>query len=353
MPDITAPLQPIHDPAFWTKEQMTATLDWLFVLSPIEIAELDSLVGMLDDKVTDIIDIAASQALFVNLAPRLAKIRSDLLDGRGVAVLRGVPVERYTRRQAAIAFWCLGLHVGVPVSQNALGHLLGHVTDLGDTSFDNPQNRGYQTHDALPFHSDFTDVVGLLCLYPAKSGGESLVTSSVAIHNEMLKRGPHLVEALTAQIYRDRRGEIPEGKSPWYRRPVFSYYEDQLTTCWTRGYIMSARRFEELPPPSETLIAALDLFEELAFDLAFSMDFRRGDVQLLHNHVVVHSRTRYEDWPDPERARHLLRLWLATPGGRPLPECYAELYGDLKPGDRPAGGITIPGTVLKAPLDPE
>ena len=353
MLDTVTPLQLVDDPALWTKEQMAATSDWLYVLSKADIAELDSLVTRLDGEIADILDIRKSRAAFARLAPVLAEIRDQMLNGRGVAVLRGVPVERYTRRQAAIAFWCLGLHIGVPVSQNALGHLLGHVTDLGDTSFDNPQNRGYQTHDALPFHSDFTDIVGLLCLNPAKAGGESLVTSSIAIHNEMLKRDPHLVEVLTEQIYRDRRGEIPASKDPWYRRPVFAYHEGRLTTCWTRGYIMSARRFEELPPPSEALVAALDLFEELAFELAFSMDFRQGDVQLLHNHVVVHSRTRYEDWPEPERARHLLRLWLATPGGRPLPDCYAELYGDLKPGDRPAGGITIPGTVLKAPLDAE
>lgn len=353
MLDSAIPLQPVDDPALWTKEQMAATSDWLYVLSEEDIAELDSLVERLDGEIADILDITEQRAAFARLAPKLAAIRGEVMDGRGFAVLRGIPVERYTRRQAAIAFWCVGLHIGVPVSQNALGHLLGHVTDLGDTSFDNPQNRGYQTHDALPFHSDFTDIVGLLCLHPAKAGGESLVTSSIAIHNEMLRRDPQLVEVLTEQIYRDRRGEIPEGKDPWYRRPVFAYHEGRLTTCWTRGYIMSARRFEELPPPSETLVAALDLFEELAFELAFSMDFRQGDVQLLHNHVVVHSRTRYEDWPEPERARHLLRLWLATPGGRPLPDCYAELYGDLEPVDRPAGGITIPGTILKAPLDAE
>jgi hypothetical protein len=351
MLDIATPLQPVDDPALWTREQMAAAPDWLHVLSAAELAELDKLVAKLDDEIADILDITRPRAAFARLAPVLADIRNRLLNGRGVAVLRGVPVERYTRRQAAIAFWCLGLHIGDPVSQNALGHLLGHVTDLGDTSFDNPQNRGYQTHDALPFHSDFTDVVGLLCLHPARAGGESLVTSSIAIHNEMLRRDPHLVEVLTQQIYRDRRGEIPAGKDPWYQRPVFAYHEGRLTTCWTRGYILSARRFEELPPPSETLIAALDLFEELAFELAFAMDFRQGDIQLLHNHVVVHSRTRYEDWPEPERARHLLRLWLATPGGRPLPDCYAELYGDLRPGDRPAGGITIPGTTPKAPLD--
>lgn len=347
------PLQPVEDPACWTREQMAATDRWIYQLTGDEIAELDAVIADFEASGIDIIDIDRSRVNLPHLAPRLAAVCEDLMAGRGFAVIRGLPVDRYTRRQSAIAFWCLGLQVGNPVSQNGLGHLLGHVTDLGDTSFDNPQNRGYQTHDALPFHSDFCDVVGLLCLHPAKSGGESLVTSAIAIHNEMLKHDPALVAALCEPIYRDRRGEIPAGKDPWYQRPVFSYHADRLTTCWTRGYILSARRFDDLPPLSDTLIAALDLFEELAHSLAFSMDFLPGDVQILHNHVVVHSRTRYEDWPDVARARHLLRLWLATPQGRPLPDSFAEFYGYLPEGGRPAGGIAVPGMVLQAPLAPE
>lgn len=332
---------------------MAATDAWIYRLTAADLDELDRLVASLEKSGVPLIDIGRSHVALPRLSPALAAIREAVLFGRGFAVIRGLPVDRYTRQQAALAFWCLGLSFGDPVSQNGLGHLLGHVTDLGDTSFDNPQNRGYQTHDALPFHSDFCDVVALLCLHPAKTGGESLLTSSIAIHNEMLRRDPALVAALCEPVYRDRRGEIPEGKAPWYRRPVFSYNEGRLTTCWTRGYILSARRFDELPPQSDTLIAALDLFEELAHELAFSMDFQQGDIQVLHNHVVVHSRAHYEDWPDVARARHLLRLWLATPGGRPLPDSFAEFYGYLPPGGRPAGGISVPGMVLRAPLEPE
>jgi hypothetical protein len=346
-------LQPVEDPANWTRAQMAATDSWIYQLTRGELSELDDLVAAFEADELEIIDIDRSRVSLPRLAPRLAAVREDLMGGRGFAVIRGLPVDRYTRRQIATAFWCMGLQVGDPVSQNGLGHLLGHVTDLGDTSFDDPQHRGYQTHDALPFHSDFCDVVALLCLHPAKSGGESLLTSAIAIHNEMLKRDPRLVAALCEPIYRDRRGEIPTGKDPWYQRPVFSYHAGQLTTCWTRGYILSARRFDNLPPLSDTLIAALDLFEELAHSLAFSMDFLPGDIQILHNHVVVHSRTRYEDWPDPDRARHLLRLWLATPGGRPLPKSFAEFYGYLPAGDRPAGGVAVPGMVLRTPLEPE
>jgi hypothetical protein len=262
-------------------------------------------------------------------------------------------VARYSRLEAAIAFWGIGRYVGDPVSQNAKGHLLGHVKDLGGTSFANPNNRGYETADGLPYHSDSCDIVGLLCLHPSKSGGESTIVSSVTIHNEMLRRDPELVAALAEPVYRDRRGEIPAGAKPWYQLPVFSYHRGYLTTSWQGGYIRSARRFEELPRPPAKLDEALDLFAELCRELSFAMDFQPGDIQFLHNHVVVHSRTAYEDYAEPEKKRHLLRLWLATPDGRPLPGGFANRYHNLEPGQRPAGGIIVPGTRPHAPLEAE
>jgi len=345
------PGEPAIDPAGWTKDEIAASDGWIHRLDEAEIAELDEVVGGLDRSGIEIRDIGRDSFEFAGLAPRLASIKRDVLWGRGFAVIRGVPVARYSRRQSAIAFWCLGLHVGVPVSQNAKGHVLGHVKDLGGTSLKNPINRGYQTSERLPFHTDQCDVVGLLCLETAPTGGDSLITSSITLHNEMLKRRPELVAALAEPLYIDRRNEIPEGKDPWYRMPVFSYYRDYLTTCWTVSYIRSAQRFAELPRHSPELIEALDMFEALAQELAFAMRMEQGDVQLLHNHVVVHSRTAFDDRPDPARMRHLFRLWLATPDGRPLPPIFAEQYAHLKPGDRPAGGIVVPGTEFVAPLD--
>ena len=169
----------------------------------------------------------------------------------------------------------------------------------------------------------------------------------------MLRQRPDLVAALAEPIYRDRRGEIPEGADPWYQLPVFNYCGGYLTTSWQGGYIRSARRFDALPEPSAALDEALDMFAQLCRELCFSMDFRPGDIQFLHNHVVVHSRTEYEDFEDPARKRHLLRLWLSTPDGRPLPDGFMGKYHNLEPGHRPAGGIIVPGTELHAPLEAE
>lgn len=343
----------VVDPACWSKEDLAHSTDWIYSLTEEEVADLDQAVAKAQTRQTPLVDVRRENFELPVLGERLDALREDIVNGRGCALVRGVPVHRYTRLQSAIAFWGIGTYIGEAVSQNAKGHLLGHVQDLGNTSLENPSHRGYQTPDKLPFHSDSTDVVGLLCLHPSKSGGESTIVSSVAIHNEMVKRAPELVAALSEPIYRDRRGEIPEAAKPYYQLPVFNYFEGYLTTIWQGGYIRSAQRFDELPRHSPELIAALDMFAELARQLCFAMEFRQGDIQFLHNYVVVHSRTAFEDYPEAERKRHLLRLWLATPEGRPLPPAVFSRYGYLKPGQRPAGGIMVPGTVLQTPLEAE
>tara|TARA_Y100001936_G_C16092587_1_gene687835 strand:+ start:6398 stop:7438 length:1041 start_codon:yes stop_codon:yes gene_type:complete len=346
-------MKPVVDPAAWSAADLADDQGWVHELSDTDIAELDTVVHTLDSRISDVLEITDSDIDLPSLGPRLEGIADDIIEGRGLALIRGIPVERYTRLQSAIAFWCIGSFVGEPVSQNAKGHLLGHVQDLGGTSLKNPNNRGYQTHDGLPYHCDSCDVVVLMCLHPSKSGGESTVVSSLNIYNEMLKRNPAATAALTEAIYRDRRNEVPNGRKPWFQLPVFNFHKDYMTVSWQGGYIRSAQRFDELPRHSDDLKDGLDLFNKLANELAYSMEFKPGDIQLLHNHVTVHSRTAFEDFPEYERKRHLLRLWLATPNGRPLSPAYKNRYGKLEPGVRPAGGIIVPGTVFKAPLEAE
>ena len=344
--------QPVVDPAAWTAEDLDADQSWIHPLTESEIADLDAAIARVEERGLDILDITRDDFVLPTLGDRLDEVADDVINGRGIGLIRGVPVERYSRMQAAIAFWGIGLFLGYPVSQNSKGHLLGHVADLGGT-LKNPKHRGYQTHDMLPFHSDACDVVVLMCLHPAKSGGSSRFTSTLNVYNEMLKRRPELVAELAAPIYRDRREEIPEGKDPWWQLPIFNFYEDYLTVSAGGTYVRSAQRFEELPRHTEELKEALDLFAKLNNELSYDMEFLRGDVQILHNHVTCHSRTEFEDYPELERRRNLLRLWLGTPGGRPLPPAYNDRFAHLKPGERPAGGVVVPGTVYSAPLYPE
>ena len=265
--------------------------------------------------------------------------------------MRGLPVERWSIREAATAYFGIGSHIGNARSQNAKGHVLGHVRDLGLDAKKDPTARVYQTRERQTYHTNSCDMVGLLCLKTAKSGGASALVSSMTIYNEMLRRRPDLLPCLFEAMHTDRRGEVPAGQKPWHDTPVFSWYEGRLSALYARRYIESARRFPEVPPLTAQQTEALDLFDALAEDPALNMQmtFQPGDMQWVHNHTMLHDRTAFEDWPEPERKRHLLRLWLASPGARPLPAIYAERFGKVEIGDR--GGIIVPGASLNAPLE--
>lgn len=274
------------------------------------------------------------------LRPKILKIREELLRGRGFSLLRGLPVSNYSERESAIIFCGIGSEIGSARPQNAAGHLLGHVRDAGLASTD-PNVRIYQTKERQTFHTDSTDVVGLLCLNTAQQGGLSLLVSSNTIFNEMRKRRPDLAELLMEPIATDRRGETPKGMLPYYRIPVFNYFEGYLTSIYQRQYIESAQRFEDAPRLTAKHIEALDLYDELAnsHELNFSMALEKGDIQFVYNHALLHDRTGFEDWPEPGRKRHLLRLWFTVAGDRPLPPVFAEKFGSVEIGNR--GGFFV------------
>jgi len=347
------PLKPVVDRANWTGTDLAGSDDWKYVLTREEIVELDDAVAGVQVRGLPIKDIVAEDFPLPILDAKLAQLKEQLMEGRGLAVLSGVPVECYTIEQSAIAYWGIGARVGEAVSQNRNGHLLGHVYDLvGPTRDGHPSYRAYHTSAELNYHSDSCDVVGLLCLKKSKSGGQSKVVSTVAVYNEILSRRPDLAAELVNPWYIDRREEVPPGKKPWFEMPVFCFADGYFSTNWHNYYVKTAQRFKELPRFTKSQIEALEMLDDVAEELRFDMTFEPGDIQFLHNHVTAHGRTIYEDWPEPERKRHLLRLWLATPGGRPLVEEILERYVGLKPGQRPAG-IIVEEMELTTPLIPE
>jgi hypothetical protein len=170
------------------------------------------------------------------------------------------------------------------------------------------------------------------------------------MYNEIRRLRPDLLPALFAPIETDRRGEVPAGAKPYFRIPVFSWHAGLLSVIYQRQYIESARRFPDVAPLTPRQVEALDLFDALANDarLVMHMEFRPGDIQLVQNHTLRHDRTAFEDWPEPSRKRHLLRLWLAPADARPLPPVFAERYGSVTPGER--GGVVLAGVRPHAPL---
>ena len=315
--------------AVWRGPEMAARDDWIETFSAAELAEIEAAAGPLADGQVDIATISPQQFNLPTLAPRLARIRHKLLQGRGFVLLRGLPVQRWSLRQSATAFYGLGTHFGAARAQNAKGHLLGHVYDLG-LDIGKPSTRYYQTNRELEYHTDSCDIVGLLCLKTSKAGGASRLVSSVTLHDTMLLRRPQLWRALFKPFPTDRRGEVPPGALPWFELPVFNWHKGYLSTIYSGQYIRSAQvNFPAARRLSALEHEALDYFDALSNDpaLNMSMEFKPGDMQFVHNHQVLHSRTDFEDWPEPEQRRHLLRLWLAPPGARDLPPAYAQRYG--------------------------
>jgi hypothetical protein len=317
-------------------------------LTPLEIAELEAAAESMFASEQNIASATAENFLLPTLGPKLLALRKELIHGRGFFLLRGLPVEKYSERQAGTIFYGLGCHIGLPRSQNAMGHMLGHVRDLGMKSND-PKVRLYQTNERQTFHTDSSDVVGLLCLKTAKVGGTSLLVSASTIFNEMYAQRPDLLELLMQPIATDRRGEVPEGMLPYLLIPVFSFHEGYLTVFYQRQYIDSAQRFEDAPRLTPKHIEALDMFDRLANDpkLHLSMQLEPGDMQFVYNHALLHDRTGFDDWDDPAQKRHLLRLWLSIPEDRPLPDVFASRFGTIEIGNR--GGIIVRGTTSTIP----
>jgi len=344
---------PVAGPGVWYGRELARRDDWIRPFAPRELDEIDAAVRIFASTGKSLETLSPASFPLPNLGPFLREVLNELLEGRGFVLLRGLPVERMTREEQAIAYLGLGAWLGRFRSQNAKGHLLGHVKDLG-LDIRDPNVRYYQTSRKLEYHTDSVDVVGLLCLKAAKAGGESYLASSMSVYNEILRKKPGLLPALFEPFPTDRRGEVPEGMKPWFDIPVFHRHAGKLSCIYVRQYIESAQaHFPEARRLSAEQRAAMDLVDEICNDpsVHLSMDFRPGDVQLLHNHQILHSRATIENWPEPERHRHLLRLWLAPPQARPLPEVFDPRYGGVLPGER--GGIVVKGTRLTVPLEAE
>src|SRR5688500_1231523 len=305
--------EPVAGKAVWNGRELPRRDDWIRHFSADELSDIAAAVHSFIKTGLALQSVSREHFPLPRLGPVLREILAELLEGRGFILLRGLPVERMTREEQAIAYLGLGSWLGGFRSQNAKGHLLGHVKDLG-LDIQDPRVRYYQTNRGLEYHTDSADVVGLLCLQSAKAGGESYLASSMTVYNEVLARRPDLVPALFEPYPTDRRGEVPEGMQPWFDIPIFHRHAGKLSCIYVRQYIESAQQhFPEARRLTSAQYEAMDLMDELCNDpaLHLAMDFRPGDVQLLHNHQILHSRGDFENWPEPGRHRHLLRMWVA------------------------------------------
>ncbi len=332
-------LKPVVDPAGWYPDDFAGRDSWMYRLSDAEIGELHDAVAAVEARGMDLKDVKKEDFPLPRFGAVVADIADEIMMGRGFALIRGMPVEGRSRLQVAAAFWGIGAHMGEARSQNTQGHLLGHVKDIGGSY---KTGRGYMSRDALLFHSDRADILALACLRTAKSGGDHRICSSVTIYNEMLKRRPDLLTELTWRFYRIRKGEIPpdQPQRDWVREPIFSVEQGFLTARGPSAPVFKAQSLPDVPKLTEAQKEAIDMFADLAREVSMGIDYEPGDISFVMNHVTQHARTEYEDWPEDDRKRHLLRLWLRT-GRRPLQKDVAQALA----------GVEDEKTIFQTPLD--
>ena len=339
----------IDDPAAWIGREMQGEPSWICRLSAGALSEIDA--ALRHAKQTGArVPFGRDAFPLPRLAAGLDRILDEVENGRGFALVRGIPRERYSDDECELLYCGLGVHLGRPVSQNARGHLLGHVRDEGRTITD-PNARAYQTRMRMDFHTDMlpVDVLGLFCMRRAKSGGESKIVSALTVHNVLREERPDLLEALYGDFHLDWRGEEPQGERPFFTIPMFSARDGRVTTrICSLAYYKSAARFGVEYAPTPQQIEALELVQDIANrpELVLSMEFEEGDIQLLNNHTILHARTAYEDFEDPRLQRHLLRMWIAVDDDRrrPLAASLADRYRWVDRGGIPEKGITSSGS---------
>lgn len=334
------PGRPLEGPPVWYGRDLAKSGGWIRVLSGLERDALREAANRFRSRPFG--EITGDD---VPPLPLFDEVRRELIEGRGFALLRGLDPQAL--EVVARLFWAIGLRFGRLLPQNAKGHLIGHVKDMGLRA-DDPAVRLYQTSERQGFHTDSCDFVALLCVRPARRGGLSSLASTWTAYNEILRRRPDLAEVLFEPIATDHRGEGPRGARPWFLIPILSWHRERLLGVYQRRYVESAQRFPDAARLSGRQREAMNLLDGVLEEIALHMELEPGDVQLVHNHQILHDRTAFED--DPGRPRHLLRLWIAPDQAWPLPPVFAERFGTVTPGDR--GGIRLPGVVPVPSLTP-
>jgi hypothetical protein len=304
---------PLSGPAAWKGVDLRRNEDWRVRLTDIECEELRRALRHAEAGGKSMGQLTREDFPLPTLAARLAQWSQEIRRGRGFVLIQGVPVQDWTQAQAELCYWGLGHYLGTPGAQSPEGDLLGHVRDQRTAK----DVRYYRTDKALAPHCDVADVVGLLCLKTAKQGGLSRIVSSVSVFNELLRRRPELTPRLFEPMYFDTKGE---GGIKALPIPPCCFAGGELRTFWQSDYFRSAQEIPQVPRLTPLECELLDAYDAIASspDFYLEMDLQPGDIQLLSNHTILHARVSFEDWPEPERRRHLLRLWISLREKRSL-----------------------------------
>ena len=315
----------------WTVADLTEDPSWIVTLDDAARHDLTAAVRGARDPDKTLLDYRREDFDLGRAAAPIARAIRDIREGRGFALLRGLPREDLSADDFSLLTWAVGLHIGVARPQGKASQYLSAVRNVGVT-YRSGKGRGYSSDAELDFHTDSADIVLLTCYNVAKSGGESMVTSSVTAHQVMMRERPDLAELLHQPLYFSRQQEQAAWEAPFYPNPVWDEAEGVLCSKWNRNRVISAQAIEGVPALTAAHREAMDRLDEILRrpELLYRMYLRPGDMQILNNHVTLHSRSEFEDFDDPAQKRCLFRLWLSPPDWPALPESWRPAYGAVE-----------------------
>jgi hypothetical protein len=312
-------LSPITTEAAWRGDRLSKTQDWVYMLSKAQIDELEALGSRFVEADPDLRFVQAEDYPLAECRDAVRVWTHDVDAGRGFTLVRGLRTHLYSDALSSAIYFILGLHMGDPIRQNELGDILDHVYATSDKTLGDPGALSSKVRDQLVYHRDGSDIVGLMCLRPAKQGGISCLVSSAEVYNEILRRRPDLAPLLFQDYERDWRRQDHDSPALNYPAPVVSIVDGVFNMYAGTLYIFTAQEYPGVPALTPEQTEVLNLLDEITVEpgMAIEMDFRPGDIQWVSNPAIMHARTQFWDYPEPQRRRHLLRLWLSRKGDRP------------------------------------
>ncbi len=255
----------------------------------------------------------------------MAEVSHILKEGVRFAVVDRLPLDELKGEEATAIYWLLASMVARPVAQKLDGTMIYDVHDTGQQALPGSGIRPDKTNIEIRFHIDNAynrappEIVGLLCLRPAKSGGVSRVLSFHTVHNELLAHHPEHLPRLYQPFWFDRQREFFPGEPETFAAPIFSD-NGELHARFSAHQISGGYALKGVPVDNAgaaALATTLDIFERPG--IAIDFDFAPGEIQFVDNRVLGHSRTEFEDFAESDRRRHLVRLWLRDHGNRAYP----------------------------------
>ena len=327
----------------WSGADLMANKDWIYRLEESHLSEIDEALSAVRDVPVE--KITRANFIIPETATMLAKVAAELENGRGIALLRGLPVGDYPIEEVSKMYYGLSLYIGTPVYQNRDGKIIDTIRDLrqdpnwhlgNETGLKSALNKAFSA-DALNFHTDTTDVIGLLCVQNASVGGSSKVASTAKGYNEILKRRPDLAEVL----FSDWSHYLPEilGERT-FRMPVFGIEDGKFTSSFSPANLRKGQELPGTPPLTSAQQEVLDLLLQILEENCIHTRLEAGDAQFLNNHVVSHGRTSFENSSGQGMSRIMVRVWLATPRNRKLPQAFEIVWGDVR-SDVLRGGVEL------------